>query len=127
MFAKFIMLDSGRPIHINPLYVEQVRDGAEADTTAVYFTGRSQAIALQESLEMVMTQLFGAPAPAKLVSPAPAAAKAEPESEPAPATAPVKAVAAKARPKPKPRPKPLAAKLVPVAAETTNNGLIARF
>jgi uncharacterized protein YlzI (FlbEa/FlbD family) len=76
-FAKFILLDSGRPIHLNPLFIEQVREGAEPGTTAVYFAGRSGPIALQEKVETVMRQLFGAPAP-RLVSSTPAV-KVKPE------------------------------------------------
>lgn len=76
--VKFMLLDSGRPVHLNPQFVEQVRDGAEPGTTAVYFAGRSGPIALQGKVETVMRQLFGAPEAPKLVSSTPAA-KAKPE------------------------------------------------
>jgi hypothetical protein len=80
-FAKFIMLDSGRPIHINPMFVEQVRDTDQPGTTAIYLTGRAQPVAIEAKIEAVMKQLVGAPpSPLKLVSttprPVPAPAKA---------------------------------------------------
>ena len=67
-FAKFVMLDSGRPIHINPMFVEQVRDTDQPGTTAVYLTGRAQPVAIEENIDTVMKRLVGAPAALKLVS-----------------------------------------------------------
>ena len=79
-FAKFVMLDSGRPIHINPAFVEQVRDTDQPGTTAIYLTGRGQAVNVEEHIDAVMKRLMGAPAQLKLVSSAPA-----PKATPAPA------------------------------------------
>ena len=94
--VKFILLDSGRPVFMNPLYVEQVRDGAEPGTTVVYFTGRSGPVGLSAKLETVMRELAGAQAAPKMVSAEPAAASAKPAPV-KPATAKVVAMAPKAK------------------------------
>ncbi|HEY2178713.1 MAG TPA: hypothetical protein VGH15_09045 [Caulobacteraceae bacterium] len=124
IFAKFVMRDSGRPMFVNAHYVEQVRDTDEPGMTAVYLSGRGTPVVVEETLEVVMKQLAGAPAPLKLVpnEPAPAAEVEAPAAVAAPAVAAAEPAATPvaASAKSAAKAKPAAKKTKPKAVKTVS-------
>jgi uncharacterized protein YlzI (FlbEa/FlbD family) len=63
LFSKFTMTDSGRPIEINPDFVEQVRHHSEGDATAIYLNGKTGPVIVHENMATVMKSLKGLDAP----------------------------------------------------------------
>ena len=107
MFAKFVMRDSGLPIHINTPHVTQVRLTLDGEP-AIYLVGKETPIVVEGSLEAALKKLEAAGAGFRLV-----------ESEiPTPVPATITALPMAASPSPVAPPGP-AASLSPVSVEKT--------
>ena len=79
VFAKFVMRDSGLPIHISTPHVTQVRLTIDGEP-AIYLAGKETPILVEGTLEGALKNLEAAAAGLRLV---------EPEAEAPPATATV--------------------------------------
>jgi len=79
VFAKFVMRDSGLPIHISTPHVTQVRLTIDGEP-AIYLAGKETPILVEGTLEGALKKLEAAAAGLRLV---------EPEAEAPPATATV--------------------------------------
>jgi hypothetical protein len=129
IFAKFVMRDSGLPIHINTPHVTQVRLTIDGEP-AIYLVGKETPIIVEGSLEGALKKLEAAGAGFRLVeseplapSPVPATITILPVAA-SPPPAPFAPPAAAASPSPvaiaKPTPKPRAhvAKAKPTPRKT---------
>jgi hypothetical protein len=54
---RFLMRDTGMPVHIGADFVEQVRITQEHNATAIYLSGKTTPILVEESLDQVITRL----------------------------------------------------------------------
>lgn len=77
VFARFVMRDSGLPIHINTPHVTQVRLTIDGEP-AIYLVGKETPILVEGTLEGALKKLEAAAAGLRLV---------EPEAPPAPVSA----------------------------------------
>src|SRR5258708_11185524 len=114
IFAKFVMRDSGLPIHINTPHVTQVRLTIDGEP-AIYLVGKETPIVVEGSLEGALKKLEAAGAGFRLVEseiPAPSpvpitilpVVAPPPPPPPAPGAPPAPVASLSPRPLPKPAP-----------------------